>query len=285
VCNAVVDGSMVYFNADGDNNILWCYDRDSDLWTQMPQCLNICSSFVIINHTLTAVGGIRGKFSNDVYSLKERGAWVAIFPPMPTKRASATAICTESLLIVVGGAGHGLSQCPVEVMSIEGHQWSIAAGITIQESDDFRRASGAICSDQLYILGAIDSKSVYSCTLGDLLQSCQSASTHKLAAPRESSHLNIWRKLADLPTYNSTCVSFCGHLVAIGGTDHKSLATTKTIYAYNQTTNSWEVINEMSVARRQCFAVALPATNELMVVCGTSSTFNHIDSVEFASLM
>ena len=37
VCNAVVDESMVYFNADGSNNIQ-CYNKDSDLWTQLPHC-------------------------------------------------------------------------------------------------------------------------------------------------------------------------------------------------------------------------------------------------------
>jgi hypothetical protein len=201
---------------------------------------------------------------------------------MPTvaKRSSTTAICTESSLIVVGGVGRGLSQCPVEVMSIEDHQWFIAAGIGIQEV--FRRASGIICGDQLYILGGINSKSVYSCTLGDLLKSCQSAT------PRESNHSNTWRQLTDLPAYNSTCVSFCDHFVAIGGNVSKTsyVPPTKTVYAYNQTTNSWEMISEMFVARRKCFAAALPATNELMVVGGTSGFLDHIiDSVEFASVI
>jgi hypothetical protein len=287
VCNAVVDESIIYFNGDGNDNIQ-CYNRDSDLWTQMPQCPNTYCSFVIVNHTLTAIGGLNAceKYSNDVYSLKKRlGAWVTIFPPMPTKRASATAICTESSLIVVGGAGRKLSQCHVEVMGIEDHQWSIAAGINAQEKI-FRRASGVICGDQLYILGSFDSKSVYSCTLGDLLESCQSAST---PTPRESSHSNTWRKLTDLPAYNSTCVSFCGHLVAIGGNvSHPRYAprSTKNLYIYNQTTNSWEVISEMSVARRQCFVAALLATNELMVVGGTSGFLDHtIDFVEFASVI
>ena len=284
--NAVVDESMVYFNADGNNNIQ-CYNKDSDLWTQLPRCPNTCSSFVIINHALTAIGGLKNariEYSNDVHSLQEKRVWVTIFPPMPTKRASATAICTESSLIVIGGVGCGAFQCPVEVMSIEDHQWSIAAGINIQE-DVFRRASGVICGNQLYLLGATDSKSVYSYTLSDLLQSCQSAPTPNLATPKNSSHFNTWRKLADLPICDSTSVSFCGQLVAIGGNvSSTDYVTTKIVYAYMRTTNSWEVISEMSVARHECFAVALPATNELMVVGGSSGMLK-IDSVEFASLL
>ena len=285
-CNAVVDGSMVYFNVNGDN--IQCYNRDSDLWTRLSCCPNTCSCFVIFNHILTAIGGMKNRsYSNDVYSLKEREGWVTIFPPMPTKRASATAICTESSLIVVGGTGYRRFECPVEIMSIEGHQWSIATSINIQE-DVFRRASGVVCGDQLYILGSYDSKSVYSCTLGDLLQSCQSAPTPKVATPRKSGYFSsTWRKLADLPICRSTCVSFCGHLIAIGGTTSPTDTNTptNTVYAYIRTTNSWEVISEMSVARRQCFAVVLPATSELMVVGGLTGMFNPTDSVEFASLI
>ena len=292
MCNAVVDESIVYFNADGGSTIQ-CYNRDSDLWTHLPLCPNAYSSFIIINHELTAIGGINVHgYSNAIYSLKEKGAWIAVFPPMPTKRSSATSICTESSLIVVGGELEGYDllhvpiQCPVEVMSIKDHQWSIAASINIQE-DVFRRASGVICGDQLYVLGAANSNSVYSCILGDLLQSCQSASTPKLAAPRKFSHFSIWRKLASLPIYNSTCISFCDHLIAIGGTvsPTDTNAPTNTVYAYIHTTNSWEVISEMSVARCQCFIVVLPATSELMVVGGFIGRFIPTDSVEFASLI
>ena len=98
---------------------------------------------------------------------------------------------------------------------------------------------------------------------------------------------NIWSRLADLPLFNSTCVSLCGHLLAIGGettTDYSSDSTKAAIYAYKPTTNSWEVISQMSVARCRCFGVTLSATNELMVVGGNEG-FSGMDSVEFASVI
>ena len=79
---------------------------------------------------LTAIGGITGnQRSNAVHSLKvvscsqpltpagvtglrcwlhetslkDGREWVDKFPPMPTERASATSVCTETSLIVVGG--------------------------------------------------------------------------------------------------------------------------------------------------------------------------------------
>ena len=286
-CNAAVhtDKTMVYFNVGGQTPV-YCYNISNDLWTRLPDCPNWCSSFVVINNMLTAIGGIKdGQYSNKVYSLKEGGAWVEEFPPMPTKRTSATAVCTESSLIVIGGVLDGSIRCPVEVMDIASHQWAIAANVSIKQ--EFQQASGVICDDQLYILGAIKSKSVYSCSLRDLLQSCQPASESTAAPPRPSNIL--WRELADLPLYNSTCVSLCGHLLAIGGNDCKSENTSsaKAVYAYKPTTNSWKVISQMSVARYLCFAVTLPTNNELMVVGGRSneSSNSATSSVEFANLI
>ena len=215
---------------------------------------------------------------------------------MPTKRASATAVCTESALIVVGGRVdlHSVAG-PVEVMNTTTHQWSIAS--FVPSKSNLQCASGIICGDQLYVLGAINSKLAYSCSLLDLLQSNRPASELEFKTPQTLP--NIWRRLADLPLLNSTCVSLCDHLIAIGGEDtdyskpsrrprtaHGSEEGNKTlIYAYEPTIKSWEVISQMSVARRLCFAVTLPTTNELMVVGGKEPIGDFgIDSVEFASM-
>ena len=274
-CNAVTDETMVYFNVSGQT--VYGYNMRNNVWTCLPDCPNWSSSFVVINNMLAAIGGIKGgKYSNKVYILKRGEAWVEELPPMPTERTSATAVCTESALIVVGGVVDGSVRCPVEVMSTATHQWSTAADISTKE--EFQHASGVICGDQLYVLGAINSKSVYSCSLSDLLQSCQSASDSETAPPV------VWTELTNLPLFNSTCVSLCGHLIAIGGNSSTSPKSNsaKAVYAYTPTTNSWEVISQMSVARRLCFAVVLPI-NELMVAGGINDS-SGISSVEFANM-
>ena len=281
VCNAVVDKGMVYFNANGDNDI-YCYDTSKDLWTQLPDCPNNCSSFVVINSMLTAIGGIKDYlYSNDLFSLKDERAWIKEFPPMPTKRASATSIFTGISLVVIGGVISKSTRCPVEVMNVATHQWSIAADVPVIQV--FRRASGVICGNQLYVLGALNSNSIYSCSLSDLLQSCRAASESKVATGRQSN--KIWRQLADPPLCLSTSVSLCGHLLAIGGTKLSSVESAKAVYAYKPTTNSWEVISQISEARCQCFAVTLPTTNELMAVGGYDNIYTRLSSVEFANLI
>ena len=282
-CHAAVDSIRVYCNADGDRSI-YCYNVSIDNWTRLPDCPNICCSFVVINNMLTAIGGLNGgHYSNNVYSLKGR-TWVEDFPPMPTKRTVATVVCIRSVLIVAGGYSqphqYRSSECPVEVMNVENQQWSTAASIPVTKQ--LARASGVICGDQFYVLGEIDSKSVYSCSLSDLLQSCQSES--KEASTQLQS--NVWRKHADLPLYRSTCVSLCDNLLAIGGIGNAFRLTkdtgSKAVYAYKPTTNSWKVISEMSMARYDCFAVTLPTTNELMVVGGRSEGIS-TSLVQFAS--
>ena len=236
---------------------------------------------------LTAIGGAQGVlYSNDVFSLKER-KWIKEFPPMPTKRSSTTAVCVRSVLIVIGGSYSRRSpplEYPVEVMDVESHQWSTAANIGCR----LEYASGVMFGDQLYVLGGRDSKSVYSCSLNDLLQSCQSES--KETSTQLQSNI-IWRKHADLPFYYSDCVSLCGHLLAIGGSGHASHLKlseeetgSKAVHAYIPTTNSWEVISEISMARYDCCAVTLPTTNELMVVGGRSEGIS-TSLVEFAGLI
>ena len=273
-CNAAVDGTMVYFNAGGHK--MYSYDVISDLWTQLPDCPNEYSSFVVIDNLLTAIGGVSVNYSNKLHSFKEDGQavakespWVGEFPPMPTKRASTTAICIDTALIVAGGwFGRVLTNCPVEVMHRESRQWSIAADIPV--SKPLSCASGVICGDHLYVLGAMYSKSVYSCSLSDLLQSCQSSSPWQPGHQKSSSDAaGVWSRLTDLPVESSTCVSLCGHLLAIGGKSD-TVADSKAVYVFKQTTNSWEVISQMLVSRRQCFAVTLP-TNKLIAVGGLSA--------------
>ena len=244
-CNAVVDKNMVFFNACGQT--IYAYNVKDNLWSCLPDCPNWSSSFIVVNNMLAAIGGIKGgEYSNKVYSLKDGESWVEEFPPMPTKRTSATSVCAESALIVLGGVVDGLVRCPVEIMSTATHQWSTVADLPTRD-EELRHASGIICGDRLYILGATNSKSVYSCSLSDLLQSCTSATGSKTAAPQPSSQVT-WTKLTDLPLFNSTCVSLCGHLVAIGrnGSESMSSSDSSALCAYNLSTD-WPTLGKWSV--------------------------------------
>ena len=303
--NAAASEDEVYFNAISRNRV-YSYNLNSELWSRLPDCPNEHCSFAVIDNKLTAIGGakdasgsavrgvirafsnilIGGQYCNKLYSLKQRAQrsqWVEDFPPMPTKRCSTASICTKTSLIVAGGHSRWSSLTCVEVMNRETRQWSVAADMP----GGMYRSSGVICGDRLYV-GGDGSKSVYSCSLSDLLQSCQSVSPTEQESSSNTSA--VWNKLTDLPedvARGSTLVSLCGQLLAIGGkTGMFSVEIiSKAVYIYKTTTNSWEVISQMLVPRCGCFAVTLP-TSKVMVVGGCSEMDNDwSDTVEFAELI
>ena len=65
--NAAVDKTLMYFN-DGRYHNIYCYNTISDVWTRLPDSPNRCSSYVIIDNILTAIGGIsiHDQYSNNV---------------------------------------------------------------------------------------------------------------------------------------------------------------------------------------------------------------------------
>ena len=189
-------------------------------------------------------------------SLTNESKWTENFPPMSTERMFVTAVCTETVLIVAGGVGPNGRLATIEVLNFETNLWSTAANLP----ESLFCCSAAVLSDHLYMLGdGWGDKSVYACSVSALLQTCkQKSSLEKHISALSLSNI-VWIKLPDLPVIGSTCVTFCGQLLAVGGVDSDHKHTTA-VYMYNQATNSWNVISHMALARRNCFATVF--TNE-----------------------
>ena len=278
-----VDGNTVYVR-DGGTVKIYSYDTTTDSWSQLPDCVKQRCSITVINGQLATVGGVK---SNELFSLTGEGSnrrWTKEYPPMPTKRCDATSLCTGATLIVAGGLGSGRVLSTVEVMNTENHQWSTAADLP----QPMYMTSATVCGDRIYILGGTDihytsTKSVYTCSVSALLQSCVPSSLEaNLKRTSLSDKASVWRQVADVPVIRSTCESFHGRLLEIGGRDDSGKATTA-VYEYSSTSNSWEVISHMTTARHDCFTAVLP-NNQLMVVGGVTDKGN-TDTVELASVV
>ena len=167
-------------------------------------------------------------------------------------------------------------------MNTENHQWTTAADLP----QPMCVASATVCGDRIYMLGGVHrfstpTKSVYSCSVSALLQSCIPSSKHKETASSDQASI-IWRQVADVPVTHSTCESLHGQLLAAGGDD--SGKGTTAVYAYNSTTNSWDIISCMTIGRYRCFTAVLPHS-QLMVVGGETLRRTYTDTVELARLV
>ena len=280
---SVVDSNMAYFN-DSNSNDVFSYDSKKQKWSSLPRRPYSYCSLAVVSGLLTAIGGRLGiNVTNQLFSLTGEGKWVEHFPPMPTKRYATAAVCSGKSLVVAGGdGGDNKPLHTVEVIDTDTLQWSTASSLPFA----LRYATATICQDCIYLLGYDMTRSVLACTMADLLQSCQPQS---LGARLETLTLQeVWHRVADLPVRSSSCATFCGQLLAVGGCDNSFENRTTAIHQYNPATNSWEVISHMSTARTYPLVAVLPG-NKLMVVGGnihmSGARFGtRTDIVELATL-
>ena len=283
--SAVVDGNTFYINPFGSLKMHSCKISSRDQqWSTLPDtdCYN--SSLVVIDGTLTSVGGKRhGTYTNCLLSLTGRGGesrrWCEFFPAMPTPRSQAISLTTEHALIVAGGCTGKKNLTVVEVMDISTRQWSTASDLP----HPFGQLSGTICGGNLYLAGGCieiskESKSMVTCSVTDLLSPLSlGARLHSLSL---ASQTTVWRQVRILPVIRSTLITLGGQLLAIGGQDD-SASESAAVHCYDNPTNSWRVVSEVKYARRLCLAVAL--SDDRLLVVGGERQLASIDSVEITS--
>ena len=289
---AVVHGNTAYFRPGGSNKV-YSYQNilGKEQWSQLPDNPTKNYGLAVIDGLLTSVGGGDNYGStNTLLSLTGEGMrkqWSEIFPSMPTPRISAACITTEQSLVVAGGYVSGDYLDTVEVMNINTKQWTTVCPLPQKQT----QLSATVCGDTLYLAGGFDigcksggwidiftaSKSVFTCSLTDLLTSSNSLGS-KIRQTFSQSQ-NVWKQISSLPVARSTLASFNGQLLAIGGWDDSCNRTTN-VYRCDSHTNSWNVISQMKNKRSNCLAVTLHEDHLIVVGGYTQSGYLTTDSVE-----
>ena len=272
---ALVHADTAYFRPFASSKV-YSYENivGQERWSQLPDNPNQIFGLAFIDGLLTSVGGINDdKFTKSLFGLTEEGErkqWCEIFPPMPTPRASTACVTMKQALVVAGGFD-GSDLAAVEVMNIDTKQWTTVSPLPQKQSP----LSGIVCGDTLYLAGGYidintESKSVFTCSIPDLLTSSNSVGL--------SQSQNIWKEVSSLPVVASTLASLNGNLLAIGGSDDSGNHISD-VYSYEPHTNSWNVVSQMKIKRSWCFAVTLSG-DRLVVVGGSTQGYGSPDSVE-----
>ena len=265
--SAAAESNMAYFNGYGSATVR-SYDSDTRKWCWLPDAPHTDFTLVVVHHILTMVGGRRPDGATDsLLSLMGEGRdikWLPNLPAMPTKRYKTAVVCSGRSLIVAGGRDGDNRLSTVEVLDTDTRQWSVACSLT----HPFYLATVSICGERLYMLGGYNqtgpTHSVLSCSVPELLQSCQPQPPAGKLQTAPATQSTIWQSIADAPHYLSSCATFCGQLVAVGG--RRAGKTTSAITGYYETTDSWEAMGDMPTARRQALVAIL--NGKMMVVGG-----------------
>ena len=290
--SVAVLGRVTYFYSYLKNKIMM-YDSETGKWAILPECPKTSVSIAVVNGLLTAIGGRQS--GNDTKSLlslthkswlgRSQQKWTEQFPPMTYHHNLPAVACTSTSLIVAGGEGTDEKRAPVEVMDTATLRWSTAASLPYPWS----QATASICGDRLYIAGGfvryIQTKSVLTCVVSELLQSTATQHPSSEATPTASGlqpsadGQSVWQELhvAELTVNLSALVTLQGRLLAVGGCE-SDLDPTSAVHQYNSATNSWNIVSRMNNKRYQCFAAVLP--DNTLVVAGSVDT---TDSVDIAS--
>ena len=256
---AVVD-DKIYFHFGG--SVLEYISTSGHQYKLPDPPVNSLVSLVNIKNELTIVGGYfenrqrNFEDSNKLYSYIE-GKWVEKYPPMPTKRYSCAAVYANPVLIVAGGKNQqAFFYAIVEILNTQTKQWSSVSSLHFPTCEP----SVSICGEHIYaharyVPYSIEATSVLRCSMFSLVFSTPES--------------DIWEKIASLPVMKSELVSVKGQLLAVGGESSKDVPI-KEIYQYNPSTDSWQVVSRMNIARSQCLARLLP-NNKLIVGGGSAS--------------
>ena len=266
--SAAADSNMAYFNGFPSTTV-HSYDSDTRKWRRLPDAPHTHFTLAVVHHILTMVGGkIPGGATDSLLSLMGEGRdikWLPNLPAMPTKRYWTAAVCSGRSLIVAGGEDGRNRLSTVEVLDTDTRQWSVASALT----HPFSWATISICGERLYMLGGHDqtghTRSVLSCSVPELLQSCQPQPLAGKPRTAPANQSTIWRRVADAPHNYSSCATLCGQLVAVGGCNEAG-KDTSAITGYYETTDSWEAMGNMPTARRWALVAIL--NGKMMVVGG-----------------
>ena len=248
--SATTDHQFAYFTPC-DSNSVYSYEWNTEQWNELPSSPYRDCALVIIDGTLTTVGGgdYGSGYTNKLFTLQQR-QWVEEYPPMKTARYSPAVVSTSGgdYIIVIGGYGDGGGWTDtVELFQVKTRRWYKLTNIP----QSLPLPSATICGNQLHVIGHDNG---YSCSI---------PSSDEPITSQSIPHLISWTSLPHLPVIRSTAATLYEQLVIIGGIQGRSSVNS----IHQLVDGQWVKIGSMSSNRWDCLVVS-PSPDRMMIVGG-----------------
>ena len=252
--SATTDHQFAYFTPRYSNSV-YSYEWNTEQWNELPSSPYRNCALVIIDGTLTTVGGGYGRsdYTNKLFTLRQR-QWVEEYPPMNTARSYPAVGSTSGgdYIIVIGGRDDGVNWTgTVELFQVKTRRWYKLTNIP----QPLPLPSATICGNQLHVIG--ENYNGYSCSIKNLPSSDEPITSQSIP------HLISWTSLPHLPVVHSTAATLYGQLVIIGGKQNWSSVNS----IHQLVDGQWVKIGSMSSNRRKCLVVS-PSPDRIMIVGG-----------------
>lgn len=255
----------------GDDFLLCAYTFDSETWDIVNTHTRFYALAVYQDH-LTLAGGyldrrLNSTPTNEIWlTNNKQHTFKQTIPHMTTATSSATAIATQTHLIIAGGST-GFSALNI-VQVYNGEQWAHAQPLPVPAYD----IKYTIHNNRLYLIGGqYQGSKVFSTPLlAPLFQTQQQASKQDTTT--------VWSTLTDAPLTYSSIAVLQSQLVAIGGGDSPSPA----LHFYSDKTSTWERMDAtLPESLHKTCSITLP-TGELLVIggWGTDGRSPHVYKVK-----
>ena len=264
--SATTDHQFAYFTPGG-SKLIYRYEWITEQWNRLPSCPYHNSALVIIDGTLTSVGGggYGSCYTNKLFTLQQR-QWVEEYPPMNIACRDPAVVSTfdGDYIIVIGG--YGDDDGWTGALQVKTRRWYKLTNIP----QPLTLPSATICCNQLHVIGWDDDDG-YSCSIKNLPSSDEPITSQLIP------HLISWTPLPRLPVTYSTAATLYGQLVIIGGIHDRSLVNS----IHQLVDGKWVKIGSMSSVRSECLVVS-PSPDRMMIVGGfrTNLISPALDSVE-----
>ena len=260
--SSVVHGDVAYLRPAGKTQI-YTYNRTTREWSELVECVHLDSTLVVIDDTLTVVGGRERHTSTGTlltYTNHKSHEWEEQWPQMPHPRANPAVTIEGAVLVTAGGT---LGQNPtvtVEILHTQNQQWQECTELPLPLS----QPSVCIANERVILTG--ESEAVLSASLPDLIKAQRS---------------RTWTSLATLPKANASCTFIEGQLIAIGGRSSGLKARpTNDVYKYDAMNDKWVATAPLSVPRSNSFLLSYGG--EVLAVGGYVQRREVTDTIETA---